>query len=574
MASDRINQWGKRPAAFPVPDEPPSQTRRVAACLAAEPNMTPHEATSSPFDLLPPEIIREILHHADASMLAGLARCSRTWASQVRDLRWERDGSLVDNGVLRPVATSDTLVHRLQSRWLASCWSLPLLVVRADVPAVLRRPRESPDRDIGFQVGCSRGHVSLSSGVTPERLAGLGQASRWRSLTLELRHGRWTLPELLGPLISALDAQFGSPRRELALDIRGPDVRLPLAFPDGFWRSMLELVSVRLAGLPDPASVCAELRHATTLRQLSVAIEGEFPVTQVLRAVGMSHPQLQRFDLRSSQFAWMHDVAWRDFLNDHPALMALSLDFTGVPSADFRFHVADLRVPQFELSMQHFSDPDGALASWIRNSQTLHTLRLVIGSDQTCNPHDLRRLAEAIGANRSLRALSIEQPGAYEFKNSSPERQQAYVQALSHWLEPLCRHTGLNELSLSIDLPAVVDYEGVTESRILDHFEQLESINPGLELSLADLRFGRDRFQSSSVYQVPLDEFVEQFASADVALPQGLSDFVSFVAQTPTWGEGSFRRVISDMVMDYDDACEYLWNEVQQGSLRYDSLRV
>lgn len=574
MPSDRIIQWGKRPATQPAPYEPPAQTRRTEADSPGVPIMTVQGAAESPFDTLPAEIVREILHHADVSTLAGLASCSWSWTRLVRDLQWERDGSLFDNGHCRAVGTSDTLVHRLQSRWLASCWSLPSLVARADTPAVLQRPRESPDRDIGFQVGCRRGHVSLSSGATPERLAGLGEASRWRSLTLELRHGRWTLSELLTPLMSALDAQPTPLPRELALDIRGPEVRLPLTFPEGFWRSMLELVSVRLADLPDPASVCAELRHAGALRQLSVAMDSAFPVVQVLRALGMNHPQLQRFDLRSSQFAWMYDVAWRDFLNDHPALMAISLDFTDLRAADFRFDVADLRVPQFELSMRYFSDPDGALASWVRESHTLQTLRLVIGSDQMCNPQDLRRLAQAIGANRSIRRLSIEQEEAYEFKNGSFERKQAYIQGLSDWLEPICGNTSLDELTLSMDLLAILDHEGVTESRILRHFEQLESVNPGLNLNVANLCFARDRFQSSSVYQVPVDEFVEQFGSAGIELPQDLSDFVSFVAQTPTWGEGAFRRVVSDMVMDYDDACEYLWSEVQQGSLRYDSLRV
>ncbi len=568
LPSDRINLWGKRPATDPLPDAPPARSRRRdPPALMTRPSMA--APAVSRFDALPEEIRQYLLQWVDHASQGMLSRCSAAWANRVNTVRRDQDGALVANGQLRRGDSHKTFFRILQARLSGPD---DMAVSRpADDSAIgisLLRQRERPnDREIGYRLGCSRGHLAVDYVATPELLAGLAQATRWRSLTLGVARSGHDLPALLTSLADGLRSQATPWRRELALTIEGGGAQPPMMFPDTVWDTAVDLVSLRLDGLPHPEAICVELARATALKRFSAAIDTGDSMAGVLRTIGAHWPALECVELHSCQGHWMQDHGWRQFIAAHTQLQALSLSFASTTPQAFSFDLSDLAVRRFDLSMQHFSDPDGALATWIQERPTLDELHLCIDLEMNCPQQDLYRLAQAIGGSRSLRKFCLTHDSRKGFSNGSPAHMQNCLHTLGILLEAICNNATLAELRLPINLQTIVDAEGLQQSRILRHLDTLETMNPGLTLTIGDLSFGPGVSRMSPVYQVQAEEFVERYGETLLSQAPDDAGCVEYTVSLPTWGQGAFRIMISQMLMDYDDACDYIWEQLGNGRL-------
>lgn len=577
LPPDRINLWGKRPAADPLPDAPQARSRRRdAPASMSAPSMAVPLPVVSRFDVLPEEVRQYFLQWVDRASQGMLSRCSTAWANRVNMVRHDQDGALVANGQLRRGDSHETFFRILQARLCGpDCMEVSRPADDSAISTSLLRQRGRPDdREIGYRLGCSRGHLAVDYVATPELLAGLAQATRWRSLTLGVARSGQDLPALLTSLADGLRSQATPWRRELALTIEGGGAQPPAMFPDKVWDAAVELVSLRLDGLPYPAAICAELVDVTALRRFSAAIDSGDSVAGVLRTIGAYWPALECVELYSCQGHWMQDDSWRQFIAAHTPLQILSLNFANATPQTFRFHVQGLAVRRFDLSMRDFSDPDGALATWVRESRTLDEFCLCIDLDMHDHRQDLYRLAQAIGASRSLRKFCLMHDSRKGGSMWSPAEIQNSLCTLGILLEAICNNVTLAELRLPINLQTIVDAEGLQQSCILRHLDTLETMNPGLTLTIGDLSFGPGMSRISPVYQVQAEEFIERYGDMSVSQAPEDSGCVDYTVSLPTWGQGAFRIMISQMLMDYDDACDYIWEQLGKGRFTCEKLRL
>ncbi len=246
-----VNQWGK-PSSTDVPvAEPEAQRRRLDAndsssnSSSGTPSVTSRAPPLSPLEELPGDVVQHLFLQMDRRTEGVMAQCSKLLSSIAQQSRWDRAGSLVENGKLLPTKRNDNDVHRLLKRE-----KLPsFMVSRLSESGHLNRPNAEQaamtDHDIGFWLGCNYPHISLGETATPELMAGLSTASGWRSLSLKVGLSQYDLPTLLEPLIDGLGSNTSTGPRELFLDIidRGKSI---LVVPEALWNGRLELVGLDL----------------------------------------------------------------------------------------------------------------------------------------------------------------------------------------------------------------------------------------------------------------------------------------------------------------------------------------
>ena len=239
-------------------------------------------------------------------------------------------------------------------------------------------------------------------------------------------------------------------------------------------------------------------------------------------------------------------------------------------------------VRHFRLRTSRFIDTDGTFADWIKTNQRLEELNLELNLLNANEGADFRRLAKAVGANKSLRKLSVAAISQSIFEDSS-EGDSVYEQRLIDLLEGVSSNTHLAELAFSLDFGDFLKSKHPTKWQVVRSLELLESVNPGLifeinyslgERNSHSKAFGAGVIVSSVKIEIPAGEYIARFGWSGAEQIPGAEDSVEFQVEIPTWGQGAFRKFVTYSRMRYEEKKQYILDSLVDGSLSKENIRI
>ncbi len=574
-----VNQWGKRSSTDVPVEEPEAQRRRLDAndsssnSSSGMPSVTSRALPISPFEELPGDVVQHMFLQMDRRTQGVMAQCSKLFSSTAQQSRWDRAGSLVENGKLhRPESndysvrlrrgTEKNLFGESELWWKINGKPEPVKTIMTD-------------HDIGFWLGCKYPHIRPQDTATPQLMAGLSTASGWRSLSLSIDLSEYSLSALLEPLINGLGANSETRPRELFLIVGDGFQQLSLTVPDALWNGRLELVGLFFENGNLIQQDFLKFERAVVLRYLSVWSADDEPLANLLKSMGSVFPALQIFNLRSCETKM---VLGKDSLSDfeysHPLLQNFSLEFEDQPK-EFRIESSVLNVKCFDLTISRFIDTDGEFSEWVKKHKNLEELVIKANDLDTNEGLDFQRLTKGIRLNQSLRKLSIttiDQNLFEYFDDDFPGKK--YDQHLIDLLGSIAENTHITELCLSLDFRDFINSKHSSKWQALVQFEALESAKPGLSLNLDGIIFGPRITEKSSVINIPANEFVEKFGWLSAEQMPGPEESVLFQVDMPTWGNGAFRKMIGHLSMRGKDKKKLILEGLSDGSLAKESIQV
>jgi len=573
-----INQWGKRsPEDTPVA-EPAAQRRRLEDNpSSAHPSMKSRSSMASPFDAMPGEVVQHLFRQADDRTQAALAQCSKTFANNVQRVRWDKAGSLVENGELRITLPLEYEIHSLRTsenqKLAAPTWRL-----QNQLRLTERKKTFASDREIGFWLGCRHPHMWLGKEATPQLLAGLGSASGWRSLVLAIDRRRVDLATLLRPLIDELGAGYSSAPRELFIQIEGHWEESPLVVPDALWNGRLQLVGLALYDFEKLQPILTQFKQAAALQYLCVGSSDEETTADVLKLINPHFPQLRGLRLSSNETSWVQQKnTLADFRHTHPCLMNFSIEFDESDPSEFSAEFSEMSVRSFLLRKGWFFDTESKFSDWITKTQFLEELRIEICHLSANEGQDFRRLAKAIGVNQSLRKFAIETFGSSYFENFDDKETQ-YEQCLIDLLEGISCNTHLKEFIFDLDLENFIESEHASKQRVLKYLESLESANPEISVEFHNgfvhVKVGANIMENSEAIFITANEFIASFGWGYAERAAGPEEQVKFQVAMPTWGNGAFKKYLDYLGMDYEQRRKYILDSLSDGSLPVENIQM
>ncbi len=580
LPTDGTSQWNKRTSTDALLEAPAAKRRRADGTqTCAGPVMAPRGPAVSPFGVLPNDVIHQLLQQMKGSTRRSLAICSRSWAETLRRFRWDDAGALVENGVIRELATDDGWIQFNRTEMKFSGLTVARFHFQIGDLSTLPRKARLSDHEIGFRLGCRRTHVVIQSEATPELMAGLAAASGWKSLSLAIDLATQDLPALLNPLIDGQAQHAATLSRELALTMgsqRHGSLQKPRAttVPPALENGRLELVSLTLLRSQSLTEALSQFGCGHSVRHLAIHTDSQTAAADALGAIGPRFPRLQNLSVTSSERCWAPGESWRTFLQEHKELQMFSLRFEGVPSPEFQMDFSLLKVRRFDLKMRCFSDPQGELASWVRENQQLEEFNLQAASLAQDHWHDLQGLAQAVAENRSIRKLSVMGFAGDISGCATESREKMYRPEFIDLLEPISGNAYLKELALPWDLSEIAESKDLPESRLLSHLERLERLNPGLTLATLNDIFGPHAAKVSHTLQVPADVFIARFGWREARPHPGPEEFVKLQVEMPTWGQGAFRALVEFTSSQPEAKDKLVWERLLNGELKPASFRI
>lgn len=317
-----VNQWGKRSSTDVPVAEPEAQRRRLdvndsySNSSSGMPSVTSRALLLSPLEEMPGDVVQHLFLQMDRPTQGVMAQCSKLFSSIAQQSRWDRAGSLVENGKLhRPEPNDDDVRIRRGTKKnlfgeVQSWWQL------CEKPKPVQTTMT--DHDIGFWLGCKYPHIRLQDTATPQLMAGLSTASGWRSLSLKINLREYSLSELLEPLINGLGANSSMRPREFFLEIRNYFQSSSLEVPDTLWNGRLELVGLCFDYYSLDQQVLLKFERAAALRYLSLVSSDDKPLEDLLKSMGSLFPVLQIFELGSYETKMVLDQpTLSDFQRGH-----------------------------------------------------------------------------------------------------------------------------------------------------------------------------------------------------------------------------------------------------------------
>ena len=584
-----INQWGKRSSTDAPFAEPEAQRRRLdensssSNTSSDNPSVKSRALSVSPFEQLPDEVTHHLLRKMDDRTQGALACTSKMFAQHIDRVRWDQAGSPIEDWERWGLRPLDDYVQS----WRGTEKLRGNLVVGLTHNQGLNQPAagQAPltDHEIGFQLGCRHPHIRLIDVATPQLMAGLSAASHWRSLWLTINLDQYSLSELLEPLIQGLGEGFLTAPRELLLEIHGHWKHTNLEVPDALWSGRLQLAGLDFNGFDEFQKMLCQFDRATALRYLHAVAYDDLSTASVLNAIGSHFPMLQAFTLTSNESTWVQDNSClTDFQRSHPCLQRFTLEFDESLPDEFRADFSGLDVRHFRLWTSRFIDTDGTFADWIKTNQRLEELNLEVNLLNANEGADFRRLAKAVGANKSLRKLSVAAISQSIFEDSD-EGDSVYEQCLIDLLEGISSNTHLAELAFSLDFRDFLESKHATKWQVVRSLELLESVNPGLIFEIGyslDERnshkkaFGAGVMVSSVKIEIPAGEYIARFGWGGAEQIPGAEDSVEFQVEMPTWGQGAFRKFVTYSRMRYEEKKQYILDSLVDGSLSKENIRI
>ncbi len=574
-----VNQWGKRSSTDVPVAEPEAQRRRLDAndltsnSSSGMPSVTSRALTLSPLEELPGDVVQHLFMQMDRRTQGVMAQCSKLFSSIAQQSRWDRVGSLVENGKLHRPALNDYDV-RLRRGTEKNLFGESELWWQLNGKP---KPAQTimTDHDIGFWLGCKYPHISLQNTATPQLMAGLSMASGWRSLSLNIDLSEYSLSALLEPLINGLGENSSIQPRELFLIVGDGFQQLSLTVPDALWNGRLELVGLFFENGNLIQQDFLKFERAVALRYLSVWSADDEPSADLLKSMGSVFPKLQIFNLRSCETKM---VLGKDVLSDfeysHPLLQNFSLEFQDQPEV-LRIESSVLNVKKFQMNISRFIDTDGEFSEWIKKNENLEELEIKTNEMDTNEGLDFQRLTKAIRLNQSLRKLTIEGSDTCVFEYFDDDFPGGkYSQHLIDLLGSIADNAHITELYLSLDFSDFIKSEHSSKWQTLVQFEALELAKPGLSLNLDGCKFGLGITEKSSVINIPANEFFEKFGWLSAEQMPGPEESVLFQVDMPTWGNGAFRKMIGHLSMRDKDKKKLILEGLSDGSLAKESIQV
>jgi hypothetical protein len=572
-----VNQWGKRSSTDVPVAEPEAQRRRLdvndssSNSSSGMPSVTSRALTLSPFEELPGDVVQHLFMQMDRRTQGVMAQCSKLFSSIAQQSRWDRAGSLIENGELhRPESndysvrlrrgTEKNLFGESELWWKINGKLEPVQTIMTD-------------HDIGFWLGCKYPHIRPQDTATPQLMAGLSTASGWRSLSLSIDLSEYSLSELLEPLINGLGENSSMRPRELFLEIHNCFQSSRLEVPDSLWNGRLELVGLYSEHSNLDQQDLLKFERAVALRYLSLVSSDDKPLADLLKSMGSLFPALQIFELRSYETKMVPDQpTLSDFQPSHSQLQTFSL---GVEDnqKEFPIDFSALNIKRFELTMSRFIDTDGEFSEWIKKNKNLEELDIKTNELDANEGLDFQRLTKAIRLNQSLRKLTIEgiDEGVFEdFDADFPGEK--FSQNLIDLLGAIAGNAHITELYLSLYFRDFIKSEHSSKWQTLVQFDALESAKPGLSLNLNRCKFGPGVTEKSLVVSIPANEFIEilGWEYAEQAPEPGVD--IEFQVEMPTWGHGAFRKRVVYLNMSFDDQKKYILDSLRDKSLPKENI--
>jgi hypothetical protein len=584
-----VNQWGKRGSTDQPIEEPEAQRRRLNVNSSPEnPSMVSRAAKMSPLEELPEDALNHLLRQMDGRLQSRLAQCSKMFAAAVQKIRWDEAGSIIQDGELRYVEPHDSHVSFQRGDEKLSIHTLVWLSCRENLQQPISGKMPASDQDIGFWLGCRYSHISLAKAATPELMAGLSKASRWRSLTLNIDPQYQDPSELLKPLIDGLDGTLCSLSRELVLNVTGYQKKFPLVIPETLWNSRLKLVGFCYADILNFRQVLPQIERGVTLRYLRVVAHHDEPTSEIIKSIGSRFPALEGFCLVSEERELKsRNIGLHDFQRTHPYLQTFSIFFDASQSSAFQAEFSALLVRRFDLRTPRFIDAEGTFADWVGKNQRLEELHIETDDLGANKGLDFSRLAKALGANQSLRRLSVGGMHTNIFvdgndSGSDDDREGGYNPNFVNFLKEISGNAHLNELYLDNDFDGFFRNDNRCKSEIVEHLQSLEAVNPGLMLGIVmphSVRkysgvVGADISVSSIAINISGDEFVKRFGWRGISPEPGSGVRVEFQVKMPTWGNGAFRKIFDYWRMNYENRRDYILNSLINGSLPKENIQI
>ena len=574
-----VNQWGKRSSTDVPVAEPEAQRRRLdvnnlsSNSSSGMPSVTSRALPLSPFEELPVDVVQHLFLQMDRRTQGVIAQCSKLFSSIVQQSRWDQAGSLVENGKLhRPEPNDDDVSLRrgTEKNFLGEVNLWRQLCEKS-------KPVQTTmtDHDIGFWLGCNYPHIRLQDTATPQLMAGLSTASGWRSLSLKINLSKYSLCELLEPLINGLGANSEKRPRELFLEIHHCFQSSSLEVPDTLWNGRLKLVGLYFDYYSLDQQVLLKFERAVALRHLSLVSSDDKPLEDLLKSMGSLFPALQIFELGSYETKMVLDQpTLSDFQRSHSQLQTFSLNIEDCQEK-FPIDFSALNIKRFELLVSKFIDTDGKFSEWIKKNKNLEELDIETNKLDTNEGLDFQRFTKAIRLNQSLRKLTIEasSEGVFEYFDEDV-RITKYPQQLIDLLGSIADNSHITELYLTLDFRDFIESEHSSKWQTLVQFEALESAKPGLSLNLDGIKFGPRITEKSSVINIPANEFVEKFGWLSAEQMPGPEESVLFQVDMPTWGNGAFRKMIGHLSMRGKDKKKLILEGLSDGSLAKESIQV
>jgi hypothetical protein len=574
-----VNQWGKRSSTDVPVAEPEAQRRRLDAndltsnSSSGMPSVTSRALTLSPLEELPGDVVQHLFMQMDRRTQGVMAQCSKLFSSIAQQSRWDRAGSLVENGKLhRPEPNDDDVSLRRGTE--KNLWGeVQLWWQLREKPKPVQTTMT--DHDIGFWLGCKYPHIRLQDTVTPQLMAGLSMTSGWRSLTLKINLRQYSLSALLEPLINGLGANSETRPRELFLEIHHCFQSSSLEVPDALWNGRLELVGLSFEHYDLNQQVLLKFERAVALRYLCLESCDDKPLADLLKSMGSLFPALQIFELRSDETKMVLDQpTLSDFQRSHSQLQTFFLGLDGCQEK-FPIDFSALNIKRFELLVSKFIDTDGKFSEWIKKNKNLKELDIETNKLDTNEGLDFQRFTKAIRLNQSLRKLTIEasSEGVFEYFDEHV-RITKYPQQLIDLLGSIADNSHITELYLTLDFRDFIKSEHSSKWQTLVQFEALELAKPGLSLNLDGCKFGLGITEKSSVIDIPANEFVEKFGWLSAEQMPGPEESVLFQVDMPTWGNGAFRKMIGHLSVGDKDKKKLILEGLSDGSLAKESIEV
>jgi hypothetical protein len=533
------------------------------------PSVTSRALPLSPFEELPGDVVQHLFMQMDHRTQGVMAQCSKLFSSIAQKSRWDLAGSLVENGKLHRPAPNDDDVSLRRGTGKSFSGEVQLWWQLREKPKPVQTTMT--DHDIGFWLGCKYPHIRLQDTATPQLMAGLSTASGWRSLSLSIDLSKYSLSELLEPLINGLGANSSMRPRELFLEIRNCFQSSSLEVADALWNGRLELVGLYFEHSSLDQQVLLKFERAVALRYLSLVSCDDKPLADFLKSMGSLFPALQIFELRSYETKMVPDQpTLSDFQRSHSQLQTFSL---GIEDSQKKFPIdfSALNIKRFELIVSRFIDTDGKFSEWIKKNKNLEELDIKTNELDTNEGLDFQRLKKAIRLNQSLRKLSITTIDQDLFEYFDDDVLIAkYPQHLIDLLGSIAGNAHITELYLSLDFRDFIKSEHSSKWQTLVQFEALESAKPGLSLNLNRCKFGPGVTEDSLVVSIPANEFLEilgwEYAE------QAPEPEVEFQVEMPTWGHGAFRKRVVYLNMSFDDQKKYILDSLRDKSLPKENI--
>ena len=572
-----LNQWGKRSSTDVPVAETEAQRRRLDAndsssnSSSGMPSVTSRVLPLSPLEELPGDVVKHLFMQMDRRTQGVMAQCSKLLSSIAQQSRWDRAGSLVENGKLnRPESNDyDVRLRRGTEKNLFGESELWWQLCGKPKPA----ETTMTDHDIGFWLGCKYPHISLQNTATPQLMAGLSMASGWRSLSLKIDLSEYSFSALLEPLINGLCANSETRPRELFLEIHNCFQSSSLEVTNIFWNGRLELVGLYFEHSNLDQQVLLKFERAVALRYLSLVPCDDKPSADLLKSMGSLFPALQIFDVRSYETKLVLDQpTLSDFQRSHSKLQTFSLGIED-NQEEFPIDFSALNIKRFELTMSRFIDTDGKFSEWIKKNKNLEELDITTNELDTNEGLDFQRLTKCIRLNQSLRKLTIEglDQCVFEyFDDDFPSTK--YPQDLIDLLGSIADNAHITALYLSLDFWDFIKSKHSSKCQTLVQFEALESAKPGLSLSLDGSKFGPGVTEKSLVVSIPANEFIERFGWKYAEQAPGPEFDVKFQVEMPTWGHGAFRNRVVYLNMSFDEQKKYILDSLRDKSLPKENI--